>query len=66
MFCESVCIMKRHLLTALVFVISILLGCYAFALGRDWFLIYILAIAPVILAVVYALDQKRPRTSRRP
>lgn len=58
--------MKPHLLTTVVFVISILLGCCAFALGRDWFLIYILAVAPVIMAVAYALDQKRLRTSRRP
>ena len=58
--------MNHHLLTGLMFVTSILVGCYAFTLGRDWFLIYILAVAPVILAVVYALDQKRPRTSRRP
>ena len=58
--------MKDYLLKALVVVSSILLGCCAFTLGGDWFLIYMLAVAPFILAVVYALDQKRPRTSKRP
>lgn len=57
--------MKTHLLTAVVFVMSILLGCCAFAIGRDWFLIYILAVAPVIMAVAYALDQKRHGPARR-
>jgi hypothetical protein len=55
--------MKHHLLIGSVFLTSILIGCFAFALGRDWFLIYILAVTPVILAVLYALDQKRPRAS---
>jgi hypothetical protein len=57
--------MKRHLLTSLVIVTSILLSCYAFARGRDWFLIYILAIGPVILAGVYALDQNQPGGRQR-
>jgi hypothetical protein len=49
---------KRHVLGTSVLVASILLGWLFFALGREWFMIYIIFGGALILAFCARLDEK--------